>query len=166
MIAGAAGLGLDLEENPRDRDNPYGATSGDRRCAVGPGLPQRISYANDSVRIDTHFGDSHFTNQLLASDRRRRESTSHHCRHAGQNEQEGGTPYKKDDYQEGTLTLSLNSLVEMCEVAGFSFNAEARRLEEDLATAQHALALLTEERNDLAQQLDAVSLAFARKVKK
>lgn len=64
------------------------------------------------------------------------------------------------DY-EGTLTLSLGALVELCEVAGFSFNAEARRLEQDLA---HALAYgdrLIEENADLLAQLEAVGLAVA-----
>lgn len=63
---------------------------------------------------------------------------------------------------EGTLTISLGALVELCEVAGFSFNAEARRLEDDLSAAQHMVEALVAEKEDLESQLDAVSLAVAR----
>ena len=61
---------------------------------------------------------------------------------------------------EGTLCLSLNSLVELCEVAGFSFNAEARRLEENLAHAQEANRLLIAENAEMRSQLDVVGLAM------
>jgi len=63
--------------------------------------------------------------------------------------------------QEGTLTIGLNALVELCEVAGFSFNAEARKLEENLAHAQQASLLLIEENRELRSQLDAVGVAVA-----
>lgn len=62
---------------------------------------------------------------------------------------------------EGTLTIGLNPLVELCEVAGFSFNAEARKLEENLAHAQEANRLLIEQNSELRQQLDAVGVAVA-----
>lgn len=62
---------------------------------------------------------------------------------------------------EGTLTIGLHALVEMCEVAGFSFNAEARKLEENLAHAQAANVLLIQENTELRAQLDAVGIAVA-----
>lgn len=65
-------------------------------------------------------------------------------------------------YMEGTLTLSLGALTEMCEVAGFSFNAEGRKLEAENAALQHELAAARAENADLNEQLDAVSLAMAR----
>jgi hypothetical protein len=64
-------------------------------------------------------------------------------------------------YMEGTLTLSINALRELCEVAGFSFNAEASKLETELAHAQEANRLLIEEKADLLGQLNAVALAVA-----
>lgn len=62
---------------------------------------------------------------------------------------------------EGTLVISIPALQELCEVAGFSFNAEAEKLERDLALCQHALKQAEDEREDLRSQLDAVALAVA-----
>lgn len=64
--------------------------------------------------------------------------------------------------QEGTLTISVAALQELCEVAGFSFNAEGIRLEEEVARLGAQIVDLSTERDDLRDQLDAVGIAVAR----
>jgi len=69
-------------------------------------------------------------------------------------------------YNEGTLTLSLESLQELCEVAGFSFSAEGQLLEEVNALQEHELTELRAKVTDLEEQLEAVGKAIARAAQK
>ena len=62
---------------------------------------------------------------------------------------------------EGTLCLSFNSLKELCEVAGFSFDAEAVRLEETNAHQLRTIELLTAENVEMRKLLDTVGAAVA-----
>lgn len=62
---------------------------------------------------------------------------------------------------EGTLTLSLTALRELCEVAGFSFDAEGVKLEADNAELVRANALLQTEVDAQREELDAVGRLLA-----
>ena len=62
---------------------------------------------------------------------------------------------------EGTLCLSVNSLKELCEVAGFSFDAEAIKLEQNSAHQLRTIELLTAKNIDMRKQLDAVGAAVS-----
>jgi hypothetical protein len=62
---------------------------------------------------------------------------------------------------EGTLTLSLNVIKELAEVAGFSVNEEGEELERINAEQEHFINQLTDECAELRSQLDAVGLAVA-----
>jgi hypothetical protein len=63
---------------------------------------------------------------------------------------------------EGTLYLSLNTIRELAEVAGFSVNTEALELERQNAEFQKAIADLRIENGELKSTLDAVGIAVAR----
>lgn len=65
-------------------------------------------------------------------------------------------------YQEGTLFISDGALRELCEVAGFSFNAEALKLEEEHAFLTRENEELRTKLAELEADLDAVSRAMAR----
>lgn len=62
---------------------------------------------------------------------------------------------------EGTLTLSLGTIKELAEVAGFSVNEEGEELEKDNAFLKQRLAEKENEVAELSNQLDAVGLAVA-----
>jgi hypothetical protein len=62
---------------------------------------------------------------------------------------------------EGTLTLSTGTIKELAEVAGFTVDDEAFALEKRCAELELQNQLLTAERNELREQLDAVGLAVA-----
>lgn len=66
---------------------------------------------------------------------------------------------------EGTLTLSLNVIRELAEVAGFSVDAEALENERVISEQQRQIEVLTVDRNELRDQLDAVGVAVARAAK-
>lgn len=63
---------------------------------------------------------------------------------------------------EGTLFLSLNTVKELAEVAGFSVNAEGAALEIENAHLTHQVEELTAERDQLNADLDAVGVLLAR----
>ena len=65
-------------------------------------------------------------------------------------------------YMEGSLTLSVNAIRELAEVAGFSVDAEAVEHEHQLAEQEHLIAQLREQNADLLEQVEAVGLAVAR----
>jgi hypothetical protein len=62
----------------------------------------------------------------------------------------------------GTLYFGLVAIRELAECAGFSVNEEGEKLEKDLAFALHRIEELEAEKDDLVEQLDAVSLVMAR----
>jgi hypothetical protein len=62
---------------------------------------------------------------------------------------------------EGTLTIGLNPLKELCEVAGFSFDAEATKLEQENTWLKQQRDAALTENIELRSQLDAVGLAVA-----
>lgn len=62
---------------------------------------------------------------------------------------------------EGTLYLSLNTIRELAEVAGFSVDAEALANEQQIAWLTQQNAELTTERANLIEQLSAVGVAVA-----
>lgn len=63
---------------------------------------------------------------------------------------------------EGTLFLSLNTVKELAEVAGYSVNAEGAALEVENAHLVHTVEQLTAERDQLSADLDAVGVLLAR----
>lgn len=65
------------------------------------------------------------------------------------------------DY-EGSLTISVAALQEMCEVAGFSFNEEAEQLENENAYLTHKVERLVEENAELSEQLTLIGVALSR----
>lgn len=62
---------------------------------------------------------------------------------------------------EGTLTISLSALKELCEVAGFSFDAEAAKLEDHNSFLLHENASLAETVREQREELDAVGRLLA-----
>jgi hypothetical protein len=62
-------------------------------------------------------------------------------------------------YGEGTLTISHSALQELCEVAGFSFNAEGQRLEEQVAHMERELQAARDLNTAYEEQLEAVGKA-------
>jgi hypothetical protein len=62
---------------------------------------------------------------------------------------------------EGTLTLSVNTIRELAEVAGFSVDAEALQHEEDIAHLQHRVEELEAENAGLREDLNAVGRAIS-----
>lgn len=67
---------------------------------------------------------------------------------------------------EGTLYLSLNTIKELAEVAGFSVNEEGQQLEIDNTFLTEQVASLGRELADANEQLEAVGLAVARAASK
>jgi hypothetical protein len=63
---------------------------------------------------------------------------------------------------EGTLTLSVHTIRELAEVAGFSVDAEAVQNEQDIAHLTKRVAELEVENTGLRSDLDAVGRAIAR----
>jgi len=62
---------------------------------------------------------------------------------------------------EGTLCLSLNTIREMAEVAGFSVNTEAEQLERDNAFLINEVAKLTTQVSELHAIIDGFAKAIA-----
>jgi hypothetical protein len=62
---------------------------------------------------------------------------------------------------EGTLTLSINTIKELAEVAGFSVNEEGEALEVENAEQAHRITELEAQLQEANDQLDAVGLAVA-----
>lgn len=67
---------------------------------------------------------------------------------------------------EGTLFLSNEAIKDLAEVAGMNVNEEGEQLEIENAHLQREVERLTAERDELSNQLDEVSLVFARRVQK
>lgn len=63
---------------------------------------------------------------------------------------------------EGTLCLSLNSIKELAEVAGFSVNVEGEELERENAELLRQLAVQDVKIAEMNEQLIAVGVAIAR----
>lgn len=63
---------------------------------------------------------------------------------------------------EGTLTISVNAVRELAEVAGFSVNEDALAIETEIAHLRVENAAQRASILDLNEQLDAVSLMVAR----
>lgn len=68
-------------------------------------------------------------------------------------------------YMEGQLTLGLQALREMCEVAGFRFNAEGEDLERENAELQHSLAERDARIAELEELLDQDAKLLASAVR-
>lgn len=66
-----------------------------------------------------------------------------------------------DIYGEGTLYLSDLAIKELAEVAGFSVNTEAIKLEKDVEEFAMALMYMRVERDALRAQLDGIGLTLA-----
>ena len=65
-------------------------------------------------------------------------------------------------YMEGNLTLGLQALREMCEVAGFRFNAEGTELERQVAEQQHTISERDTRIAELEELLEQDALLLAR----
>lgn len=67
-----------------------------------------------------------------------------------------------DIWTEGTLTLSLNAIRELAEVAGFSVNEEGEQLESDNAFLAHRIVELENQLEEANGQLEAIGITIAR----
>ena len=61
MVSGGPLDGLDFEDETLDRYDANALASGDRRGSVGAGLPQRVTDAHDTVRVNRAHGLAGFT---------------------------------------------------------------------------------------------------------